>query len=135
MRATITHQDRQRLGSMLETARCLGLERRNYLDALEAELEDARRADPTDVPPDLVTMNSIVELLDLDTGEAEAYTIAYPESADAVAGRLSVLAPIGRAVLGSHAGDVVNVQTPSGNRQIQVQAVLYQPERAGHFHL
>jgi regulator of nucleoside diphosphate kinase len=132
---TITREDRRRLGTMLQSAQALGIERREYLYALEADLERARAADPFEVPPDLVTMNSTVELRDLESGEIETYTIVYPERADVASERISVLAPIGRAVLGSRVGDVVPVQVPSGWRRIRVEGVRYQPESAGDYHL
>lgn len=132
---TVTHEDRRRLGAMLQSAQSLGMERRDYLHAMESDLELAVAADPAEVSPDLVTMNSTVELRDLETGEIEIYTIVYPERADVVLDRISVLAPIGRAVLGARVGDVVAVQTPSGVRRIRVESIPYQPERAGHYHL
>jgi regulator of nucleoside diphosphate kinase len=132
---TITHEDRRRLGTMLQSAQALGIERQEYLYALEVDLERARGADPTEVPPDLATMNSTVELRDLETGEIETYTIVYPERADVALERISVLAPIGRAVLGSRVGDVVEVKVPSGWRHIRVEGIRYQPENAGDYHL
>ncbi len=132
---TVTHEDRRRLGTMLQSAQARGMERLEYLHALEADLERARGADATEVPPDLVTMNSTVELRDLDTGEIETYTIVYPERADVALDRISVLAPVGRAVLGSHVGDIVEVKVPSGWRRIRVEGIRYQPENAGDHHL
>jgi len=132
---TVTHEDRRRLGTMLQSAQARGMERQEYLHALEADLERARGADATEVPPDLVTMNSTVELRDLDTGEIETYTIVYPERADVALDRISVLAPVGRAVLGSHVGDIVEVKVPSGWRRIRVEGIRYQPENAGDHHL
>jgi len=132
---TITHEDRRRLGTMLQSAHALRAERREYLDALESNLERARAADPNEVPPDLVTMNSTVELRDLKTGEIETYTIVYPARADVALERISVLAPIGRAVLGSRVGDVIRVKVPSGWRRIRVEGICYQPENAGDYHL
>jgi regulator of nucleoside diphosphate kinase len=132
---TVTHEDRRRLGTMLQSAQALGMERQEYLHALEADLECARGADQAEVPPDLVTMNSTVELRDLDTDEIETYTIVYPERADVARERISVLAPIGRAVLASRVGDVVEVKVPSGWRHIRVEAIRYQPESAGDYHL
>ena len=132
---TITHEDRRRLGTMLQSAQARGMERQEYLHVLEADLERARGADATEVPPDLVTMNSTVELRDLKTGEIETYTIVYPERADVALDRISVLAPIGRAVLGSRVGDVVKVKVPSGWRRIRVEGIHYQPENAGDHHL
>jgi regulator of nucleoside diphosphate kinase len=120
---------------MLQSARALGIERQEYLHSLEAELERARAADSTEVPPDLVTMNSTVELCDLKTGDIETYTIVYAERADVARERISVLAPIGRAVLGSRVGDIVKVKVPSGWRRIRVEGIRYQPESAGDYHL
>lgn len=132
---TITHEDRRRLGTMLQSVQSLGSERREYLHALEADLERARGAHATEVPPDLVTMNSTVELCDLETGEFEIFTLVYPEHADAARERLSVLAPLGRAVLGAHVGDRIKVKVPSGWRRIRVEGLRYQPENAGDYHL
>lgn len=132
---TITHEDRRRLGTMLQSAQTLGFERQEYLHALETDLERARGADSTEVPSDLVTMNSTVELRDMETGEIETCTIVYPERADVALERISVLAPIGRAVLGCRVGEIVEVKVPSGWRHIRVEAIRYQPESAGDYHL
>jgi len=126
---TITHEDRQRLGTMLQSAQTHRWERRDYLHALEAELERAQAADPDELPRDVVTMNSTVELRDLDTGEIEIYTLVYPERADATQNRISVLAPVGTAILGCRVGDVVRVSVPSGQRQLRLEKILFQPER------
>jgi regulator of nucleoside diphosphate kinase len=132
---TITNEDRRRLGTMLQAAHSHGVERREYLHALETELERAHAADPAEVPDDVVTMNSTVELRDLDTGEVETCTIVYPERADDALDRISVLAPIGTAILGCRIGDVVRVRVPSGRRRIRIEEIHFQPERAGDYHL
>lgn len=132
---TVTHEDRRRLGTMLQSAQSFGWERREYLHAMEADLERAAGAEPTDVSPDLVTMNSTVNLRDLETGELETYTVVYPERADVALDRISVLAPLGRAILGARVGDLVEVRVPAGWRRIRVESLPYQPERAGDYHL
>jgi len=132
---TITHDDRRRLATMLESAHVQLGEGQEYLRALEAELEHAQGIDPTEVPEDVVTMNSTVELRDLDTGELETYTIVYPERADIARNRMSVLAPIATAVLGCQVGDVVEIGVPSGRARIRVEGILFQPERSGAFNL
>ena len=121
----VTYDDRRRLGAVLENIQADGTERRDYLHALEAVLEDAQGLDPTEVPRDVVTMNATVELRDLDTEEREAYTVVYPERADISRNRISVLAPIGTAVLGCRVGEVVEVQVPSGRRRIRVEDIHY----------
>lgn len=131
----VTHDDRRRLGVLLKHFQADGAERRDYLHALETVLEDAQGLDATDVPQDVVTMNATVELRDLDTEERETFTVVYPERADIVRNRISVLAPIGTAVLGCRVGDVVEVRVPSGRRRIRVEDIHYQPERSGDYHL
>ena len=131
----LTHDDRRRLGAALDNIHAAGTERRDYLHALEAVLEDAQGIDPTEVPEDVVTMNATVEIRDLDIEERETYTVVYPERADISLNRISVLAPIGTAVLGCRVGDVVEVRVPSGRRRIRVEDIHYQPEHSGDYHL
>lgn len=127
----ITGNDRRRLGTMLDRAYAAAADPREYLHRFEAALEQAVAVDQSEVPQDVVTMNSTVEILDLETEEREVYTLVYPERADASHGRISVLAPIGRAMLGRSAGEVVPVEVPSGRRWIKIEAVRFQPERSG----
>lgn len=86
-------------------------------------------------PPDLVTINSKVRLTDLGTGESLVYTLVFPHDADYKEGRISILAPLGTALLGFRVGDVVDWRMPVGDRRLRIDEVLYQPEAAGHYHL
>ncbi|HQI28251.1 MAG TPA: nucleoside diphosphate kinase regulator [Sedimentisphaerales bacterium] len=131
----ITENDRRRLGTMLLDPRVSRAEHPERLHALEAELERAYGVDPAELPHDVVTMNSTVEIRDLKSGETETYTLVYPERADINANCISILAPIGTAILGCRVGDVVRVKTPSGVRRIRVEEIHFQPERAGEHHL
>lgn len=131
----ITENDRRRLGTMLQDPRLSKTEHPQYLHALEAELERAYGVDPTELPHDVVTMNSTVEIRDLAFDETETYTLVYPEQANIHANRLSVLAPLGTAILGCRVGDVVRVKTPSGARRVRVEEISFQPERTGQHHL
>jgi regulator of nucleoside diphosphate kinase len=106
-----------------------------HLAELIAELQRAEVVPSDEVPSDVVTMNSTVVLRDLDTGEEETYTLVYPNHADIARNRLSVLAPIGTAILGYQVGDVVRWRVPAGMRRLRVEDVLFQPERVGAFHL
>ena len=66
---------------------------------------------------------------------AETYTLVYPDEANIPERKLSVLAPMGAALLGAREGQVVEFQTPGGARRLKVVKVVYQPETAGDFHL
>jgi regulator of nucleoside diphosphate kinase len=131
----VTDTDRQRLGTLLLNTTELGLVNRRYLDDLEHELERATAVNPRDVPPDVITMNSRVRLRDLDSRESFECTLVYPDQADADANRLSVLAPVGTAVIGYRKDDVIEWSVPQGKIRLEVEEILFQPERAGRFDL
>jgi len=90
---------------------------------------------PTEVPADIVTMRSRVRVRDLPTGSVNEYTLVYPDEADFTVGKVSILAPLGSALLGARAESVINVHAPTGVRRMKVERILYQPEAAGHFDL
>jgi regulator of nucleoside diphosphate kinase len=129
----VTTADRQRLGSLLIDAERLGLVERRYLDDLLFELERATPVDPQQAPDDVITINSTVRLRDLDSGEVEEYTLVYPRQADVLENRISVLAPLGTALLGYRAGETIEWPVPGGTLRMVVEEVTYQPERAGDF--
>ncbi len=83
------------------------------------------------VPPSVVTLNSRVRIRTFGTDTVQELTLVVPGSADHRAGRVSVLAPIGSALLGRRAGDVVECEVPAGRVRFRIEAVLYQPEAAG----
>ncbi|QEH34721.1 Regulator of nucleoside diphosphate kinase [Aquisphaera giovannonii] len=130
---SITRPDRERLEGLLAGHRGPDLDA--YLSALRAELERARVIDADEVPPDVVTMNSTVRLVDVAASEEEEYTLVFPGDADADLGRISVMAPLGTAMLGYRVGDVFEWDVPMGRRRWRVAGVVYQPEAAGHHHL
>jgi regulator of nucleoside diphosphate kinase len=130
---TITVADRQRLGTLIDNAATKWTVDPRSLNDLEMELERAAAVDPHEVPRDVVTMNSTVRLRDLDDGETFEYTLVYPRDANAAEGRVSILAPIGTAILGCKAGDVVEWPVPAGKTRLRIEDVIFQPERAGDF--
>lgn len=131
---TISRNDYEYLKELLSSNFTQAIGPSDYLESLEAELELAKLVDPERVPKNVVTMNSTVKLRDLDTNEVETYTLVFPEDADIANNRLSVLAPVGTAILGQRVGDVLRWRVPDGWRHLNVERVLYQPERAGVFH-
>jgi regulator of nucleoside diphosphate kinase len=103
--------------------------------ALEQELDRREVVAPMKVAKGVVTMNSRVRVRDLESNERETYTLVYPQEANIDEGLLSVLAPLGTALLGATVGDEVEVNAPGGLRRMKVERILYQPEAAGDFHL
>ncbi|MBA3614301.1 MAG: nucleoside diphosphate kinase regulator [Nitrospirales bacterium] len=106
-----------------------------YLEGLSEELDRAHIVAPKDIPPDVVTMNSRVRLSDASKEEDLIYTLVFPRDADAEAGKISILAPIGTAILGYKVGDIIEWPVPLEIRKVKIEEVLYQPEAAGDFHL
>ena len=131
----ITNFDLQRLKELLKVAKEFKYQDRNDLKKLENELVRAMIVDSRDVPPNVVTMNCKVELLDLDKNKKMTYTLVFPSEADIRQGKISILAPIGTAILGFRVGDTVIWQVPAGQRRIKIQRILYQPEASGDYHL
>jgi regulator of nucleoside diphosphate kinase len=129
----ITKADRVRLETLLDSEFASAISPKEYLDDLRAELGRAEIVSPEDVPRSVVTMNSTVVLRDMDTNEKETYTLVFPEEADIANDRLSVLAPVGTAILGERVGESVRWRVPQGWRRLKVERVVYQPERAGAY--
>lgn len=131
---TVTEFDLRRLDALVERIRSQ-VRPPPTLSLLERELSRAVAVKPEEVPPTVVTMNSEVEVLDLDTRERRSLKLVFPTLAGIEAGRISVLAPLGTALLGSCEGSCVAWQTPRGPRQLQIERIVYQPEAAGRFDL
>lgn len=127
----ITADDLDRLRAMIERAKLRDPRSSARMEALEGELSAARVVASSEVPADVVTLHSQVRLRDLDSGEEMVFTLVLPDEADVDRSRLSVLAPIGTAVLGYRAGDTFYWQVPDGLRHLRLLEVLYQPEASG----
>ena len=130
----ITEADYDRLNHLAESPRY----RANYslpLRSLKDHLSRWTVVPTTKVPKSVVTMHSEVRVSDPNGDDPETYTLVYPDAADITEGKLSVLAPMGRALLGARAGRVIEFEAPGGPRRLKVVKVLYQPEAAGDLHL
>ena len=132
----ITSADRERLLKLINKEREFGsAKNKDYLKDLEHELEKANIVSSEEIPPDAITMNSRVLLRDLDSGEETMYTLVYPEDADLLEDKISVLAPVGTAILGFREGDILDWKVPAGIVKLKVEKILYQPEAAGNYEL
>ena len=131
----VTELDYNRLNGLIDRTRERNGIDREYLNKLEAELDRAEVVDTKDIPRDVITMRSKVRLKDLVSGESNTYSLVFPTEADFSEGKISVLAPIGTAILGYRQGDTIEWSVPSGLRKLKVEEVLYQPETAGDHNL
>lgn len=131
----VTSFDMNRLFAMIELRRHQGGGEASSLHKLEEELARCDEVSSEEVASDVVTMNSRVLLSDMLTGNEIACTLVFPQDADASQHRVSVLAPLGTAILGYRVGDVIDWAMPSGVRQYKILGISYQPEAAGDYHL
>jgi regulator of nucleoside diphosphate kinase len=130
----ITEFDIQRVEAIIASRRHKGLQSTD-LDAVEEELARAEIVETSNVPNDVVTMNSTVVLRDTKTDRMVEYTLVFPWDADIGQDKISIFAPIGTALLGYQIGDIVHWEVPAGKRSYKIERVLFQPEREGRFDL
>lgn len=125
----ITAHDHSRLEDIFHSAFVEAFYDKPYLADLRGELDVAEIVESAELPADVVTMHSIVRLRDMQTKEEETYTLVYPEEANIAEGKISILAPIGTAILGYRVGDTVRWKVPSGLSRWRIEEVVAQPEQ------
>lgn len=126
----ITEQDYERLALLIMHSNSPNV------STLEEELARAEVVNQKDIPNDVVTMNSIVTFVSKDTGKESEIKLVYPKDADVTKGHVSVLAPVGIALIGLRVGQSINWPMPNGQaRQLQVTGIKYQPESQGDWEL
>lgn len=126
----VTVEDMTRLSEYVRVARSRHQEDIAYLTVLSEELDRAVVVLPEQMPANVVTMHSQVLLRDLASNEELEYVVVYPENADIIQGRISVVSPIGAALLGRKVGDAIRVRVPAGVRRMRIERLLFQPEAA-----
>ncbi len=126
----VTEDDARKLRTLLVGVRERSVRDREHLQQLDDELDRARVVPASEIPANVVTMNSELALRDLDTGEEMVFRVVFPSEANADQHRISVLAPLGTAVLGYRAGDAIEWVVPGRTRRVRIDSVLYQPEAA-----
>ncbi len=131
----ITDYDASRLNVLLEHADHWPDQDKDQIRLLRQKLASAQLARQKEVPPYLVTMNSHVRVTDLRQKRDLKFWLAYPDDLFSGDDKVSVLSPLGTAVLGVKVGDVVNVSNGSKKTQIRVAQLYYQPEDYKHYTL
>jgi len=121
------------LKKLISDALLEGLQSDKSFGELNREIEKAKVVDIKQLPGDVITMNSKI-LIQLGENEEEV-TLVYPQEADLIENKISVLSPIGTAILGYREGDTVEWTVPSGVMEVKVKKILYQPEAAGDLDL
>jgi regulator of nucleoside diphosphate kinase len=129
---TISSLDADRLYALIESLPNDGL---IGINKLEKELDRAKIVEPSDVPPTIVTMNSTVRFSVESSLDEFLLTLVYPNNIDASGDKISILAPVGSALLGLSQGDQIEWPKPGGGLiKVTIEDITYQPERAGELH-
>lgn len=127
----LTQQDYVRLMKLVQSLHWTNdAEIRKSIEQIQSDLYDAKVVADSEVPENVVTMGSRVQFVDVDTRNETAYTVVWPEEASMAEGKVSVLAPIGLALLGYQVEDEVSCLAPARLRRLKITDVLYQPEAA-----
>ncbi|RFC31985.1 MAG: GreA/GreB family elongation factor [Candidatus Nitrotoga sp. SPKER] len=128
---TVSSLDLARLTHLIDA---LPADSQPELDNLRYELDRAIVITPENIPATVVTMNSIIQFIIEPTGKTFELTLSYPEDVQGKPGRISVLAPVGSALLGLAVGQQIEWPVPGGNTiKVRVLDVSYQPERSGEY--
>ena len=127
----LTDQDLNRLQELIAH-----FHKKPEVEALEEELNRAVVVPQEMIPPDVVTMNSKVCFQDMGSGKEMEVTLVYPNKANVEKGRISVMAPVGMALIGLSVGQTIDWPLPQGGmKRLKILSILYQPEAAGDWHL
>lgn len=118
---TISERDAARLRHLVQLCAPSNTE---HIQGLKAELDRARIVPGPELPANVIAMNSTVELEDLDDGEILTCTLVFPESANVAAGKISILAPLGMAMLGFKVGDEFEWPVPAGTLRVRVRRLI-----------
>jgi regulator of nucleoside diphosphate kinase len=127
----VTDADRCRLGSLLTRREGKAWGNRRARAKLYSVLERATPIAPRDAPETLITMNTTVELVDLESRARRIVTLVYPQDLDVVADGVSVFDPFGIALIGCQEGDVIQYPEGHRGRHMRVARIVRQPEHAG----
>ena len=131
----ITNLDYQRLFNLINSVRDTMKDDLHNIETLEQEIDRAKRIEPRKIGPDFVTMNSEVEVIDLASGRVMTFKLVYPQDADFKNNRLSVLSPLGSALIWYREGDEVEFRVPAGTKKVKITRILFQPEAKGEYAL
>ena len=126
----VSDADMYRLSRLVMALKHFLFQDQLQVESLNRTIESAEVASSEHIPKDIIRMNSRIHVLDLDTGKKELYTLVFPEHADISTSLISVLAPVGIALLGRRQGDIIEARVPGGSRRLRVERLLFRANRS-----
>ena len=134
-KTTVTDMDLYRLSRLLACSETAAYGSRRSRFDLETKLEEAEAVPAQRAPRSLVTMNSRIVLIDVESGDRRVFTLVYPEDRDLIPHSVGILQPLGQRILGRCQGDVVHIVEGGAPRQFRIDSIEYQPESVGAYQL
>lgn len=128
-RIILCRSDLLRLRALLGAPERSAAADREHLHDLRHEMDRATIVPAEELPADVVALGSTVTVLDVESNLRTQYTLALPSQANVTEGRISVLAPLGTALIGVRVGDIVEWHMPGGFRRLRIEAVQ---QASGH---
>lgn len=101
------------------------------LNRLNMKIKQARQVEPELISSDLIIMNTVAEIIFTETGKSRIFRLVYPDNVSLQDINLSILTPLGCALLGSKKEQIVSVKAPEGFREVMIKDILFQPEAFG----
>ena len=132
---TLNRLDLTRIQTCLKEAMQVNAIRKMEAATRIKEIQSASVVDPESIPSNVVTMNSIVQISFLNTKKTVEFQIVYPNQANVKENKISIFSPIATALIGYKAGDEIDWVVPAGITKIKIDAIVYQPEAAGHYNV
>ncbi len=129
----ITKLDFTRLNNLINNLKKNSRLTTTDLGFLQSELGRAEKIDSEKITPDFVTMNSTIEVTDPDNEKIMTVQLVYPNEADFKQGKVSVLSPLGTALIGYKVGSEISFPVPKGTKMMKITKIIYQPEADGKF--
>nr|WP_319492584.1 nucleoside diphosphate kinase regulator [uncultured Desulfobacter sp.] len=131
----ITEFDLNRLERLLDLCWRQNIFNEEDLETLQKKISNCLVMQPEFIPNNIITMNSTFTVENEATKEQKTYTLVFPEKADIRGNKISILAPIGIAILGHKVGESIEWIAPSGPKKMTFTKIHYQPETSGQFNL
>ncbi|MCP4716261.1 MAG: transcription elongation factor GreAB [Deltaproteobacteria bacterium] len=124
----ITERHAERLQGLIDFAMPSNENDRRSIEQLEDELYRANIVKPEDMPVDVVTINSKVQMIEIDSDLEVVFTLVYPADADLKMHRISVFSPIGSAVFGRRIDDIIEWRAPTKIMRAEIKKIISQSE-------
>lgn len=129
----ITELDYVRLCDLVHKVKNTKTAEMKNLVVLGSEIKRAKRVDSKKITSEYITMNSVIEVTDMDTNKILNLKLVYPRDADFKKGHISILSPLGSALIGYKVGDTISFEVPKGVKEIKINRILFQPEANGQY--